>query len=346
MRKSSQKLAGFLFGLLISCVVSAAEPVELNPAHPDRYTVVKGDTLWDIAGRFLREPWLWPEVWQVNPQIRNPHLIYPGDVISLTYEDGRPLLSLVRGTRDVKLSPQVRSTPLDAAIPAIPIDAIRQFLSHPYVVGEGELEQAPYVVAHAGEHIIGGAGNRIYVRAIESEDRQRFDIVRPGGAYKDADTGEILGYEALYIGDASLQSTGDPATLGLVHTQQETREGDRLVPSVADKPLTTFYPKAPDQSIDGSIIGVLGGVTQIGQYQVVVLDRGERDGLMPGDVMAIDSLGETISDDVSPERWDKVKLPNEQAGHLMVFRTFPRVSFALVMDATRAIHVLDRVRNP
>jgi hypothetical protein len=240
----------------------------------------------------------------------------------------------------------VRSTPLDTAIPAIPIDAIRQFLTQPYVVDEGELDQAPYIVAHAGEHIIGGAGNRVYVRAIQSDDQQRFDVVRPGGPYKDADTGEVLGYEALYIGDAALQSTGDPATLELVRTEQETLEGDRLIPSVADKPLTTFYPKAPDQPVDGSIIAVLGGVTQIGQYQVVVLDRGLQDGLQPGDVMAIDTLGETISDDVSPNRWDKVKLPNEEAGHLMVFRTFPRVSFALVMDATRAIHVLDRVRNP
>lgn len=346
MRKFSQKLAGLLFGLSMTCVVSAAEPVELNPAHPERYTVVKGDTLWDIAGRFLREPWLWPEVWHVNPQIRNPHLIYPGDTISLTYRDGRPLLSLERGTRDVKLSPTVRSTPLDTAIPAIPIDAIRQFLTNPYVVDAGELDQAPYIVAHAGEHIIGGAGNRVYVRAIPNEDQQRFDVVRPGGPYRDADTGEVLGYEALYIGDAALESPGDPATLELVRAEQETLEGDRLIPSVADKPLTTFYPKAPDRPVEGSIIAVLGGVTQIGQYQVVVLDRGGADGLEPGDVMAIDTLGETISDDVSPKRWDKVKLPNEEAGHLMVFRTFPRVSFALVMDASRAIHVTDRVRNP
>jgi len=348
MRQSSQKLAGLLLGLLISCTVSAADNVELNPTHPERYTVVRGDTLWDIAGRFLREPWLWPEVWHVNPQIKNPHLIYPGDVISLTYADGRPLLSLVRGSHDVKLSPTVRSTPLDSAIPSIPIDAIHQFLSRPYVVGKQDLDAGPYIVAHANEHLVGGAGNRIYVRGIDmsATPGQRFDILRLGDAYQDAETGEILGYEGLYIGDARLEATGDPATLELVSTKQETRKGDRLVPVAKDTPLTAFFPSAPDHPVHGSIISVLGGVTQIGQYQVVVLDRGEQDGLEKGTVLAIDGRGETIKDDITPDPWDKITLPDELAGHLMVFRSFPRVSFALVMDAIRAIHVLDRVRNP
>jgi len=346
MGKSSQKLAGFLFGLLLATAVSGAERVELSPTHPDSYTVVKGDTLWDIAGRFLREPWLWPEIWHVNPQIRNPHLIYPGDTLVLTYADGRPLLSLVRGSRNVKLSPSIRSTPLSTAIPAIPIDAVQQFLTRPYVIGRGELDDAPYIVAHADEHLVGGAGNRVYVRAIETDDHQRFDIVRPGEAYKDADTGEVLGYQGLYIGEAQLQRTGDPATLLLLSTTQETLAGDRLIPVTETEPLTTFFPKAPDQPVHGSLIAVLGGVTQIGQYAVVALDRGQANGLVPGDVLEIDARGETISDDISPARWDKVKLPDEPAGHLMVFRTFPRVAFGLVMDATRAIHVLDRINNP
>jgi hypothetical protein len=348
MRQSSQKLAGLLLGLLISCTVSAADNVELNPTHPTRYTVVRGDTLWDIAGRFLREPWLWPEVWHVNPQIKNPHLIYPGDVISLTYADGRPLLSLSRGSHNVRLSPSVRSTPLDGAIPSIPIDAIHQFLSRPYVVGKQDLDAAPYIVAHGNEHLIGGAGNRIYVRGIgmDAPPGQRFDILRLGDAYKDAESGEVLGYEGLYIGDARLETAGDPATLELVSTAQETLKGDRLIPVAKDTPLTTFFPSAPDRPVHGSIIAVLGGVTQIGQYQVVVLDRGEQDGLEKGTVLAIDERGETIKDAITPNPWDKIKLPDELAGHLMVFRTFPRVSFALVMDATRAIHVRDHVRNP
>jgi hypothetical protein len=346
MGKSSRKLAGLIVGLLLASVVSAAGRVELNPSHPDRYTVVKGDTLWGIAGRFLREPWLWPEIWHVNPQIKNPHLIYPGDTLVLTYADGRPILSLVRGSYEVKLSPEIRSTPLASAIPAIPVDAVQQFLSRPYVVGRGELADAPYIVAHADEHVIGGAGNRIYVRAIRTDEHTRFDVVRPGPAYRDAETGAFLGYQALYIGEAELQRTGDPATLELLRTTQETREGDRLIPVSDAQPLVTFFPKAPDQQVRGSIIGVLGGITEIGQFNVVALDRGAEAGLAPGDVLAIESRGETIKDTVTHSRHKRVTLPDEQAGHLMVFRTFPRVSFALVMDAIRAIHVRDRVHNP
>ncbi len=345
MPKTRHQLAGFFLGLILSSALFAAEPVAVNPAHPDRYVVVKGDTLWDIAGRFLRDPWRWPDVWYVNPQIENPHLIYPGDTIVMTYVDGQLRLSLERGST-VKLSPQIRTTPLAAAIPTIPIDAVHPFLTRPYVIGEKELDAAPYVVDFADEHITGGAGVRIYVRTIENTDNQDYDVVRPGDPYKDADTGEILGYEALYIGNAKLERPGDPATMILVNTNQETLTGDRLVPSTEEQPLQNFQPKAPDQEIKGSIISVLNGVSQIGQFNVVVLDRGAEDGLKLGDVLTIEHKGEVIKDDVTPDRTDTVKLPNEEAGLLLVFRTFPRVSFGLVLRAIRPIHVLDRVRNP
>jgi hypothetical protein len=345
MPQSSRKLAGFLLGLLVSCSVLAADPVALNPNHPDRYVVVKGDTLWDIAGHFLRDPWYWPEIWHVNPQIANPHLIYPGDVLVLTYVNGKPRLTLERGST-VKLSPQMRSTPLDQAIPAIPMGAIMPFLSRPYVMEEGELDRAPYVVDFADEHIMGGSGNRAYVRAIETNEAVDFNVVRPGKPYRDGDTGEVLGYEALYVGDARLTQTGDPATLDLVRTDIETLVGDRLLPVSKDKPQLNFFPKAPDSDVRGSIIDVVHGVSQIGQYQVVVLDRGSSNGLQPGDILAIDHRGEIVPDHVTANPRDRVKLPDERAGTLMVFRTFPRVSFGLVMTATRAIHLLDRVHNP
>jgi hypothetical protein len=345
MPKINIKFAGFFLGLVLTAAAFAAEPVAVNPAHPDSYTVVKGDTLWDIAGRFLRDPWRWPDVWHVNPQIENPHLIYPGDIIDMTYVDGKPQLRLRRGS-EVKLSPKVRTTELEGAIPTIPLDAIFPFLTRPYVVDEAELEAAPYVVDFADEHLVAGAGQKVYVRSVETTDNTNFDVVRPGDAYRDADTNEILGYEALYVGGAQLTRTGDPATLLLTSTEQEVLTGDRLLVTVKDQPMDAFYPKAPDSEINGSIISVLNGVSQIGQYNVVVLDRGTSDGLQVGDVLAIDHKGETVRDDVSPNRWDKVKLPDEKAGHLLVFRTFDRVSFGLVMDATRAIHVLDRVRNP
>ncbi len=345
MPKLKTKLAGFILGLIFSGAALAADPVAVNPAHPDRYTVVAGDTLWDIAGRFLRDPWRWPDVWYVNPQIENPHLIYPGDIIEMTYVDGKPQLRLLRGS-EVKLSPKVRTSALQDAIPTIPIDAIYPFLTRPYVVGEKELEAAPYIVDFADEHLAGGSGQNVYVRSIETDDTTNFDVVRPGGAYKDADTGEILGYEALYIGNTKLLRTGDPATCLLTSTGQETLIGDRLLVAAQDQPLEDFYPKAPDSQVRGSIISVMDGVTQIGQYDVVVLDRGADDGLQPGDVLAIEHRGETVRDTVTANLTDTVKLPDEKAGHLMVFRTFSRVSFGLVLDATRAIHVLDRVSNP
>ena len=338
-------IVSLLFSILLTGQVLAADNVAVNPSHPDRYTVVKGDTLWDISGRFLRDPWRWPDVWYVNPQIANPHLIYPGDVIVMTYVNGQPRLSLERGSL-VKLSPKVRSTPLGGAIPAIPIDAINQFLTRPFVMDEGELESAPYIVHFANEHILGSDNIKAYIRSIETEDNLQWHIVRPGDAYKDADTGEVLGYEALYIAGADLQRIGDPATVMINQTELESAIGDRLLPVSKDVPVSAFYPKAPDSEIKGSIISVLNGVTQIGQFNVVVLDRGANDGLAVGDVLAIDHKGATVRDPVSPERGDTVTLPNEPAGTLMVFRTFPRVSFGLVMDATRAIHVLDRVRNP
>ena len=341
----NQKIIGFIIGLLLSCSSLAAEPVNLNPAHPDRHVVVKGDTLWDISALFLRDPWLWPEVWYVNPQIENPHLIYPGDEIILTYADGRPILSLQRGSGHKKLSPSIRATPLDTAIPTIPVDAIAQFLTRPYVLEEGQLEQAPYVVHFLDDHIVGGAGISFYARSIEEQQPIRYSVIRPGKPYKDPDTQEILGYEATFIGDADLQRTGDPAKLLIVSSDIEAVIGDRLIPSEDDDPMVNFQPSVPDTDIEGRIISVLNGVSQIGQYNVVVLNKGAQDGLKTGHVLEILQGGNQIRDIVAG-RGATVTLPLEEAGHLMIFRTFERVSFALIMHATKPLHVLDWVRPP
>lgn len=349
MPHSSLKLTGLLLSLLLSCATFATEPVALNPTHPDRYTVVKGDTLWDIAGTFLRNPWQWPEVWHVNPQIENPHLIYPGDIITLTYLNGKPRLSIQRGNAlgsTVKLSPQIRSTPLDTAIPIIPMGDILPFLSRPYVMDKEDLDAAPYIVSFREERIAGTTHDKIYVRSIESEEHSRYDIVRPGKPYKDADTGEILGYEAMYIGTAELERTGDPASLTLLNSKVEAIAGHRLLPVVYDKRQKDFYPKSPDIPIKTTIIAVFNGVSQIGQHNIVVLDRGADDGLAPGHVLTVDKRGATIFDRISPDPHDKVTLPDERAGVLMVFRTFPRVSFGIIMSATTVIHVLDRAHTP
>jgi hypothetical protein len=342
MSHFNNKLIGVICGLVLSCTALAANPVALNPSHPERYTVVKGDTLWDISAMFLRDPWLWPEIWYVNPQVENPHLIYPGDELVLTYLDGRPVL---RVNRKDKLSPRIRATPLDQAIPTIPIDAIEPFLTRPYVVDEHELDSAPYIVHFLDDHIVGGGGISYYARSILDDDYKHYAIVRPGKPYKDPDTNEILGYEAQYIGASELRRTGDPAKLFINSSEMEAIIGDRLIHTEEEEPLIDFQPKIPDEDIEGRIISVLNGVSQIGQYNVVVLNKGADAGLEPGHVLEILQGGNEVRD-VIKGRGETVTLPLEKAGLLMVFRTFEKVSFALVMDATKPLHVLDWVRPP
>lgn len=340
---SIKKLLGMVFAVFVTGSLIAAD-VAVNPNHPDRYTVVRGDTLWDISAMFLRDPWLWPEVWYVNPQVENPHLIYPGDVLTLVYIDGKPVIRKAGG--DGRLSPRVRVESLDNAIPTIPLDDIRPFLTRALVVDEDTMENAPYVVQAADEHVISGAGDRVYVRGIEGRDVTLFDIYEAGEAYVDPDTGEVLGHEAIFVGTGPAQRFGDPSTIKLTQTTREVRVGHRLLPADRTEPTAFFRPHAVDPGTNGHIISVMGGVTQIGQFNVVVLDLGERDGMEVGHVMRIFQKGEEIRDPVSGKYGDKVTLPDEDAGLLMVFRTTEKVSFGLVMKATRAIHLNDYVRAP
>ncbi len=320
--------------------------VALNPDHPDRYVVVEGDTLWDIAARFLRDPWLWPNIWYANPQIANPHLIYPGDVISLVYVDGQPRLRLSRGLPVVKLSPKVRVEPIRRAIPTIPLDAVEPFLTRPLVTTREALDQAPYVVQAADEHVITGAGDRVYARGLPPDGPGTWVVVRAGDEYVDPDTGEFLGLEATYVGDAEVQRMGDPATLWLTGTSREVLVGDRLMPVAGDGEAAVFQPQPAPAEIEGRIIAVVDGVSQIGQHQVVVINRGSREGLERGHVLAVYQAGEVIPDTVSEDPDDTVRLPDERAGELMVFRVFDKVSYGLIMRAARAMHVLDTVRAP
>ena len=341
-------LTAIFFSLFISIAAAAGE-IALNPSHPDRYTVVKGDTLWGIAGRFLQTPWDWPEIWKRNPNIRNPDLIYPGDVIVLTYDaSGRAWLSFDSDDSSPtsgRLSPQIRSRPLEEAIPTIPIDAIKQFLTQARVVSKQEIDNAPYIVSFAEERLLGGGGDTIYVRAIARGDIDRYTVFRPGNALKDPDTDAILGYQTLFVADTLLQRTGDPATLQLRKTAMQAIVGDRLLPVPEERIPLSYHPRPPDHMITGHIISVLDGVTQIGQFSVVTIDRGRRQGLEPGHVLAIDQTGPKIRDIVSKYS-SEVTLPNEKAGMLMVFRTFDRVSYALVVEATMPMHVLDTVQTP
>lgn len=340
-------MRGVLYGLIGGCLLWAgaanADRVQLQSDHPAEYVVVKGDTLWDISERFLRSPWLWPEVWEVNPQIANPHLIYPGDVVYLTWVDGQPRLNLRRGIR--KLSPQVRVQPLEQPIPAIPLRDISSFLTENRVVEDDILAEAPYVIGGRNESIISGAGDRVYARGkrIDEEIDQQ-SLYRPSREYKHPVTGEFLGYELYKVADVQISAEdGEVLTLDLTKTREEVRTRDRLLPNDSSRVQSVFFPKPGPDLQNGLIIDVLGGVAKIGQFDAVALSFGHDDGVDPGHVFAIYKKGELVKDPVNGEL---VRLPDERAGEVMVFKTFDRVSYGLVMDATNVISVGDPLRQP
>lgn len=338
-------------GAALAAQSGAAGQVALNPDHPQRYVVKRGDTLWDISAMFLRDPWYWPEIWYVNPQIANPHLIYPGDVLTLVYIDGKPRLRLERGssgpTGTEKLSPRIREQDLDEAITTIPLEVIGAFLRKGAVLEKDEIDQLPYIVAIRDGHLIGGSNNDLYVRGEGLAVDQGYSVVKIGDALTDPDDGKVVGFEGIFVGEGTIRRGGDPATLKLTRTHREALRGDRLLNLEFNIPLN-FYPRAPEQEIDGSIIHVVDGITQISQYQMVVINRGARDGLEAGHVLQILRVGGTVQDRYGDNRafGEKVRLPDEPAGTLMVFKTYDRISYALIMEATSEIHVLDRVRNP
>ncbi len=318
------------------------EPVPLAAGHPNEYVVKVGDTLWDIAGTFLRDPWFWPEIWYVNPDIENPHLIYPGDVLGLVYIDGQTRITNVRAST-YRMSPQARVTPLSEAVTSIPFGDIAAFLSSGVVLEKSQADALPYLLRTRGDHLIASAGNEVYVRGIDNAaESDRFNVVHVGDPMYDPDDNRLIGYHGILIGEASLRRTGDPATIALTSSTQEAVMGDRLIPASVDVPLN-FFPRSPSTNIDGRIISVVGGVTQIGQYQVVVMNRGSSNGLSVGDVLSVYQTGEVVEDRF---RGGTVKVPDEKAGTIMIFKTYDRISYGLVMEATDAIHVHDTIRNP
>ena len=326
----------------------------INPSAPKSYTVKRGDTLWGIASMFLRDPWLWPEVWYINPKVANPHLIYPGDVLALAYgADGSPQIRLEQGG-PARLDPRLRSSPLEAAIPTIPYSAISAFLSRPTVVTQDELKSAPYVLAFREEHIIGGSGHEIYVRDLKAEQNARFTVVHIGEELRDPDDGKVVGYEGIYTATALVSRAGNPAKALLTDTARETLTGDKLLATDTNVPIN-FALRGPRNDVHGRIIAVIDGTQLIGQYQVVVLNRGKRHGVDAGVVLAVDTAGIVVTDRDAGTGFGhyfgtsfdpKVQLPDERGGTVLVFKAFDRVSYALVVGASTALHVNDVVRNP
>lgn len=334
-------------GLLLAAALlwgAAAGAAELNEDAPETYIVKKGDTLWDISGMFLQKPWLWPELWDVNPQIDNPHLIYPGDELYLVWVDGQPRLRVRRG--DMKLSPSMRVSPLDLAIPAIPLDEIGAFLKHHRILDAGDLNDSAYVVAGSRGRLISAPGDRVYGRGLFPAGERAYGIFRPGEAYRDPITDELLGYQARDIGGARLLSkNSDEVTeLEVTRVTEEVRITDRLLPNEERVLDATFYPRAPEATIeDGYIIAVDGGVTQVGTTNIVVLNRGKREGLEIGHVLAIYRTGELVFDQVAR---NNVRLPDDRAGLAMIFEVFDRASYAIVLKANQPLKVGDKVKNP
>ena len=345
-----------------SAAPAAAPPTEtgpaLKPGAPKHYTVKRGDTLWGIASMYLRDPWLWPEVWIINPQIPNPHLIYPGDTLALAFgADGRPQVSLEQAGA-VRLDPRLRSTPLESAIPTIPYAAIASFLSRPTVMTDDDIRHAPYVLAFRDMHEVAGSGNEVYVRNLSAAENTRFAVVHVADALRDPDDGKVVGYVGIYTATALVQRAGDPAKALLIDPARETLRGDRLLTTDASQTPVTFALRSPSGDVHGRIIDVVGGTDLVGPYEVVVINRGKRHGLEPGNVLAVDQAGDVVRDvfrggrqigdtnGVGTSFAPRVKLPDERSGTMLVFKVFDRVSFGLIVGASDTIHVADVVRNP
>lgn len=329
-----------------STMAHAIDRSDLRSGHPDSYRVVKGDTLWDISKKFLRDPWLWPEIWHVNPQIENPHLIFPGDLLSLVYINGKPRLVVSRGdtSRTIKLSPQVRITPLQSAIPAIPLEKINAFLTRSRILNDDIITGAPYVLAGDNDRIITGAGDKLYARGKFDPDQKVYGIYRAGRMFTDPKTEEFLGMEAVDIGGGKMIGLSDDiATLNINRSNEEIRVNDRLLPFEERKLTATFFPSVPDKDVKGLIIAVEGGVTQIGTLDIVALNKGANDGLEEGNVMEIYKTGEIVRDRIKEEL---IQLPDTKAGLMMIFRAFDKMAYGIVLDASQPLSVMDKFKKP
>lgn len=363
-------LSALIILLGLAPVLSSADEVKLKPDHPERYVVVKGDTLWDIAARFVQSPWHWPRLWKINEGIKNPHLIYPGDVLLLRYVDGKPEVTLLRtekvttdfvpppaaetgpgpvgampapagGTK--KLSPQAYSQALERAIPTITPDIIVPFLTQPLAVGEKELDQAGYVTIGLDSRIALGNQSEFYARGVRDKEAEYFQIFRPGKALKNPDTGELLAYEALYLGDAQRLESGDPAKLVVTAAKQEILPTDRLLVAPRRASLPYYFPRPPAKQVRGRVISALNAVAEVGPLTVVAVSLGQREGMEEGHVLRI---MRRVGDHKDPVTRKNYQLPDEESGLLLVFRTFEKVSYALVINATRPVHLLDAVITP
>ncbi len=366
-----RKLA--LIALLAASLSAMAGNVQLRQDAPDRHIVVKGDTLWDISAEFLKTPWRWPEIWQNNKDhIKNPHWIYPGDVVYLVRTANGPRLVVNGGMKTVKLSPSIHSTPIEenaTPIPSIPYSSIEAYVRRPILADEQVLAQAPTVIGGENGQKLMMLGDTIYATGVKIS-KPKWNIVRVGKELVDPDTGETLARDVTYVGDAETVASGDPATLKITSADQEIEPGDKLLPAenIHGVDLT---PHAPAEKVSGKIIAIIGGTQATSKYATVIIDKGSANGMKLGDVLAVYRTGRSVGNadyskwsafdpksgylDGAKERRDQlevngkrvnVKLPDVMTGHILLYRIFERVSYGLVMDSAMPIDKLDAVRNP
>ncbi len=322
---------------------SAQESPRLADNAPDRHIVVPGDTLWGIAGKFIQEPWRWPEIWRLNKdQIKNPHRIYPGDVIVMvTGEDGKPQLKLAK---PVKLQPRQYSEAIQEEIPTIPQHVIEPFLSQPLVVEVDGLDKEARIVATQEERVYLGNGDKAFVINAR-EPSELWQIYRPGIPLKDPENQEVLGYEAFYLGTARLLQPGEPAVMEMVNVTQEVGKFDRLIPA-GRPPLITYAPHKPNTPVEARLISVYGGVGTGGRHSVITLSKGSKQGMEVGHVLALYRSEQNYQHRNEQGEQEAVRVPAQRYGLVFVFRVFEKISYALVMDAKVPISLADTARNP
>jgi hypothetical protein len=334
-----------LICFLLPALAFAAQPEtgpELRSDAPDRHIVVKGDTLWDISAKFFKDPWRWPYIWGMNKDtIKDPHWIYPGDVVILDRASGTLRIGQGVPANVVRLSPKVREEHSEHdAIPSIASKDIAPFLSQPLVVDEDTLKDAPTLIGAREGRVVLGEHDTCFAMGLAADKGDNWQLYRTGKTFTDPDTGETLGIEAIYLGNAKVASFADVSTLMITHSVQEIYKGDRLV-APSGEVASTYLPRAPEQNISARVISIYGGVSQAGQNTVVTLNKGKRDGLESGHVLALYHKGEMVK-----SNGDNVALPDERYGLMFVFRVFDKVSYALVMQTRLPVQLLDRAQTP
>lgn len=335
-------ISALLLAVTATCAL-AQEPVQLVDNPPDRHIVVPGDTLWGVAGKFLKEPWRWPEVWRLNKeQIRNPHRIYPGDIVLLDTSSGNPQLKVAK---PVKLQPQVYSETIGKEISSIPSHVIEPFISQPLIVDANTLDSSPRIIAGQETRLLLGKGDNAFVTGIPDAQVVNWQLYRPSKPLKDPENGEILGYESAFIGNAKLIQPGDPALIKITVAKEEIGRGDRLIPAALPA-LISYAPHKPEMAVAGRVMSIYGGLSEAGKHSIIALNRGTRDGLEVGHVLALFRKQNMPIKHAKADKRESTALPEDRYALVFVFRTFDRIAYALVMEASKAVIVGDAARNP